>query len=331
MPTEDPEGKKPGGKWGKGFDGKWYYLEPDVDFGALNPDEELKIPTDWETAAQEQYGSYYGIIKSIPEIKLLLQKAIEESWSENKFAAKLAETTWYKTTSASAREWDMGEQRDPASYQQKIDLRIANIKNSALSKGLRFSDESLSVLARNSLRGGWDEQTLQNAIGAEALKSVGGVSQLRSGYIGQNLKRQASQYGVVLSDVTFNSWINKVATGEETDTSFQAYALQMAKNLFPGISAQLDAGQTYDQITDPYRQLASRTLEINPETVDFLDPKWAKAVTFMTDKGEQRPMNFNEWGDYLRQTQSFGYEYTDDARSRAYGVSETLANIFGKV
>ena len=355
-----PEGMKAGGKWFTGADGKEYYLEPGTDFSGFKPtpsgadkpnssggsggssgssgsggsggeDTTPKIPTDWETAAQEQYGQYYVIIKSVPEIALLLKKAVSGEWSADKFAAKLAETTWYKTTSSTAREWDIGIQRDPASYQQQIDARTAIIKGKALTAGLRFSDETLSSLSVNSLRNGWDEQTLQNAIGSEALKTAGGVSQLRSGYIGQDLKKDAAQYGVVLSDGTFNSWVNKIAVGEETKESFKAYTLQMAKNLFPGISAQLDAGQTYDQITDPYRQIAARTLQINPETVDFLDSKWAKAVTHMTDKGEQRPMNFNEWGDYLRQTQSFGYEYTDEARSRAYEVSSTLANIFGKV
>ena len=69
---------------------------------------------------------------------------------------------------------------------------------------------------------------------------------------------------------------------------------------------------------------------MNPESIDFVDPNWSKAVTFVTDKGEQRPMNYNEWGDYLRQTRSFGYEFTSEAQSRAYGVANDLARLFGK-
>lgn len=298
---------------------------------APSPTATPTVPADWESAAQEQYGGYYAIIKSVPEIAGLLQRAVSEEWSDAKFDYELKQTGWYKTTSASAREWDVNKQRDPASAQQQIDARIATIREQALGLGVRLSDETISKLSEDSLRGGWTEQILQNAIGSEAIKSVSGVSQLRTGFVGQQLRQTASNYGVSLSDTTFNEWVNKIAVGQENAQSFQQYALNTAKALYPGISAQLDAGQTFAQITDPYRQTAARTLEINAETIDFTDPKWAKAVTFVTDKGEQRPMNYNEWGDYLRQTRSFGYEFTQDAQSRAFKVANDIANLFGKV
>jgi hypothetical protein len=288
------------------------------------------VPEDWETAAQEQYGGYYAIIKSIPEVATLLQNAVSNDWSEAKFNYELSQTTWFKTTSTSARSWDLAEQTDPASAQQKVDNQAAQIKAKALSLGIRLDDTSVAKLAKDSLRGGWDETTITNSIGSQAMQSTAGVSQLRSGFIGQTLKQTAADYGISLSDDTFNQFVNKVATGQESQSSFQQYALQMAKSLFPGISAQLDAGQTYKQITDPYKQTAAQILEMNPENIDFVDPKWSKAVTFVTDKGEQRPMNYNEWGDYLRQTRSFGYEFTSEAQSRAYGVANDLARLFGK-
>ena len=288
------------------------------------------VPEDWEKAAQEQYGGYYAIIKSIPEVATLLQNAVSNDWSEAKFNYELSQTTWFKTTSTSARSWDLSEQTDPASAQQRVDNQAAQIKAKALSLGIRLDDTSVAKLAKDSLRGGWDETTITNSIGSQAMQSTTGVSQLRSGFIGQTLRQTAADYGVSLSDDTFNQFVNKVATGQETQSSFQQYALQMAKSLFPGIAAQLDAGQTYKQITDPYKQTAAQILEMNPENIDFVDPKWSKAVTFVTDKGEQRPMNYNEWGDYLRQTRSFGYEFTSEAQSRAYGVANDLARLFGK-
>ena len=288
------------------------------------------VPTDWEQAAQEQYGGYYAIVKSIPEVSALLQNAVANDWSNDKFNYELSQTTWFKTTSTSARQWDLSEQSDPASTQQKVDNQAAQIKAKALTLGIRLDDTSVAKLAKDSLRGGWDETTITNSIGSQAMQSTAGVSQLRSGYIGQTLRQTAADYGISLSDDTFNQFVNKVATGQESQNSFQQYALQMAKSLFPGIAAQLDAGQTYKQIVDPYKQTAAQILEMNPESIDFVDPKWSKAVTFVTDKGEQRPMNYNEWGDYLRQTRSFGYEFTSEAQSRAYGVANDLARLFGK-
>jgi hypothetical protein len=294
------------------------------------PSTPAVIPADWEQAAQEQYGGYYAIVKSIPEVATLLQNAVANDWSDAKFQYELSQTTWFKTTSSSARAWDLSEQSDPASSQQKVDNQAAQIKAKALTLGVRLDDTSVAKLAKDSLRGGWDETTITNSIGSQAMQSTAGVSQLRSGYIGQTLRQTAADYGVSLSDDTFNQFVNKVATGQESQNSFQQYALQMAKSLFPGIAAQLDAGQTYKQIVDPYKQTAAQILEINPENIDFVDPKWSKAVTFVTDKGEQRPMNYNEWGDYLRQTRSFGYEFTSEAQTRAYGVANDLARLFGK-
>ena len=289
------------------------------------------VPVDWETAAKEQYGGYYAIIQGVPELTKLIKNAVSQKWSDSKFTYELQQTKWYKTTSASARTWDTNKKLDPASTQQQIDARSALIRESALNLGVNLDDATIAKLSEDSLRGNWDQQILDNSIGAEASKTSAGMSGLRTGFLGQELKQTAADYGIQLSDQTFNMWVEKVARGQENTKSFKQYALNTAKALFPSITVQLDQGLTFQQITDPYKQTAARTLEINPETIDFTDPKWSKAITFTTDKGEQRPMNSNEWGNYLRSERSLGYEYTNEARSRAYQVTSGLANLFGKI
>lgn len=287
-------------------------------------------PVDWKQAAKEQYGGYFAIIESVPELATLIENAVKGEWSDAKFEYEIRQTNWFKNNSASARSWDTLKQTDPASAQQQIDQRVNAIRQTANGLGVTFDEAAITKLAENSLRGNWDEQTIQNSVGAEAIKTSGGMGQLSSGFIGSQLKETATKYGIPLSDQTVTSWVTSIATGKDNLQSFNTYALNTAKALYPGISAQLDAGQTFDQITDPYRQTAARILEINPETINFSDPRWAQAVTFTTDKGEARPMNYNEWGNYLRTTRSFGYEYTSEAKQRAYEVTNQLANLFGK-
>jgi hypothetical protein len=301
------------------------------DVGKLMEANGMKVPVDWEAAAKEEYGGFYAIIQSVPEIGRLLKKAVSNGWSDSKFDYELKQTKWYKNNSASERTWDTSKQLDPASAQEKIDNRSAFIRETALNLGVNFDDETINKLSESSLRGKWEQTTLDNAIGAEASRTSGGRSELRTGFVGQQLKQTAADYGIQLSDQTFNTYVNKIARGQETKESFKQYALNTAKSLFPSISTQLDQGLTFGQITDPYRQAAARALEINPETIDFADPKWTKAINFTTDKGEQRPMNSNEWGNYIRSDRSFGYEYTNEARSRAYQVTSGLANLFGKI
>ena len=277
----------------------------------------------------EIYGGYYAIVKNIPEIKQLLLNAVQNKWSDNKFDYELKQTEWWKTTTASAREWEIAKGLDPATAQTQIDNRVAAIREKALTFNIRLGDEAINRLAEDSLKFGWSETVLDNSITSEALKSTAGVSELRQGFIGQNIRTTASSYGLPLSDTSFNEWVGKIATGQENEASFQAWVQETAKNLYPTLSAGFDRGLTFKQMTDPYAQAASSILEIPTAQIDFTDPKWAKAFTYRNEKGEQSQMSFGEWADYLRTNESFGWEYTDDAKNRAYTVVNRLAELFG--
>ena len=295
---------------------------------------ETGVPPDWETAAAEMYPEYYAIVKNNPEIAALLRRSIAEDWSETKFQAELRATNWWKTTTASAREWDAASALDPATYQAKVDTAAADIQQEALNLGIRLSSERLQKLALDSERFGWGSQMITNAIGMAATEGgTAGATQLREGYYGQAVRNTARQYGVTLADSTFSSFVNKIAVGEETLGSFQDYALGIAKSLYPPLAEQFDAGRTFDEITGSYQQMAANILERDAGSIDMMDPTFVTAVTYQPDQktGEQRMMNLQEWGNYLRNTESLGYQYTTEARSRAYEVATKFANMFGKV
>lgn len=292
------------------------------------------VPTDWETAAQEMYPEYYAIVKNNPEIAELLKKSIAQDWSEAKFAAELRGTNWYKTTTAAAREWDTASALDPASYQQRVDEAATTIQTEALNLGIRLSDATLQKLALDSQRLGWGAQTITNAIGMAATEGGSeGATQLREGYYGQSVRNLAKQYGVTLADQTFNSFVNKIAVGEETLGSFQDYAMTIGKSLYPPLAEQFDAGRTFEDITASYKNIAADILERDPNSIDMAKPEWVQAITYVPDAktGEQRLMNMGEWGDYLRKTESLGYQNTTEARSRAYEVGNKIANMFGRI
>lgn len=297
--------------------------------------EDTSVPVDWEQAAAEMYPEYYAIVKSVPEVAALLKKSLgPPAWSDEKLEAELRKTNWWKTTVASAREWDMASGLDPATYQGRVDEQAAAINQQALDLGVRLSDERLQKLATDSLRLGWSSQTITNSIGMAATEGgTAGTTQLREGYYGQSIREISRQYGVSLADQTFNQFVDKIAVGEETLGSFQDYALSIAKSLYPSLAEQFDAGRTFNQATDNYKQIAASILERDPNSINMTDPTWVQAVTYQPDPktGEQRMMNMAEWGDYLRKNEALGYQYTTEARSRAYEVADKLANMFGRV
>ena len=160
-----------------------------------------------------------------------------------------------------------------------------------------------------------------------------GTTQLREGYYGQQIRNLANQYGVTLAGTTFNSFVNKIAVGEETLGSFQDYAMTIGKSLYPSLSEQFDSGRTFEDITSSYKKIAANILERDSNSIDMSSPEFVQALTYVPDTktGEQRLMNMGEWGDYLRKTESLGYQNTTEARSRAYEVSNKIANMFGRV
>lgn len=302
------------------------YIPPGIDYTWLGQ----QVPEDWEAAAKELYGAYYEMVKQYPELGTLIKNSIQQGWSDDKFQYELEQTNWWKTTSANSREWETQLIQDPATAQQRLDNRTALLRDTAQRLGITLTSESLAKIAEDSIRLGLElTSQLENIVGAEALRSSGTVSQLRYGYVGNSIRESARKYGVALSDTTFNEWVNKIAVGAESTETFESYANQIARNLYPSLNDGFDRGLSFAQMTDPYAQTASRILEIPSTQVDFTDPKWAQAFTMRDDKGQPSQMSFGEWADYLRTDPRFGWEYTDDAKNRAFTVANRLAELFG--
>jgi len=302
------------------------YIPPGIDYAWLGQ----QVPEDWEAAAKELYGAYYEMIKQYPELGSLIKNAIQQGWSDDKFQYQLEQTNWWKTTSANTRSWETLLIQDPASAQVQLDNRTALLRDTAQRLGITLTSESLARIAEDSIKLGLElTSQLEDIVGSEALRSVGTVSQLRYGYVGNSIRESARKYGVALSDTTFNEWVNKIAVGAESTETFESYAQQIARTLYPSLNNGFDRGLSFAQMTDPYAQVASRILEIPGAQVDFTNPKWAQAFTMKDDKGNPMQMSFGEWADYLRTDPSFGWEYTDDAKNRAYTVVNRLAELFG--
>ena len=302
------------------------YIPPGIDYTWLSQ----QVPEDWKTAAKELYGAYYDMIKNDPQISDLLERAIKNEYSDAQFQVELEKTNWWRETTANARQFEILEATDPATARAQLDNRIALVRETAQRLGVTLSTESLEGLARNAINLGFDMTAqIEDIVGSEAIRTAGGVSQLRYGYVGNSIRESARKYGVSLSDVTFNEWVNKIAVGSESQQTFESYAQQIARTLYPSLNNGFDRGLSFAEMTDPYAQVASRILEIPGAQVDFTDPKWAAAFTMKDTKGEQMQMSFGEWADYLRTDPSFGWEYTDDAKNRAYTVVNRLGELFG--
>lgn len=290
------------------------------------------VPEDWELAASEIYGAYFHIIKQDPQVAELIAKAAFEEWEPDKFQYQLEQTNWWRTTSEAVRKFDNLYARDPATAQADIDRYAQELKQDALDLNIRLTGEQLNQLAYDAIRGGMTKQQVTNALGMLATSSAEGVTSLRYGYYGNTINQLASNYGVSISDDEFNQLVDRFAVGQENEESLTSSFQAKATALFPALSERLMAGETFSQIVEPYRYRASQILGRDFASTDFMDnDSFSQAVTYVGDDGKERPMTYTEWGQYLRSNREFGYEFTDEAQSRAYMVANRIADIFGAV
>ena len=291
------------------------------------------VPEEWEQAASEIYGAYYSIIKQNPEVAALIAEASANKWGPEKFDYALEQTEWWRTTSLAIREFDIEMERDPATVQARIDALAASLQQTALDLNIRLTGETLNRLSTDAIRQGWTEQQVTNALGTEAIKAgATGITGLRYGFYGNKINEIAGNYGVSISDTEFNELVNKFAVGQENEQSLTSSFQTRATALFPAISERLMAGETFRNIVEPYRSRASTILGRDFAATDFMDnDSFAQAVTYVGDDGKQRPMTYTEWGQYLRTNREFGYEFTDEAQSRAYMVANRIADLFGAI
>jgi hypothetical protein len=242
----------------------------------------------------------------------------------------LRKTEWWKRTTATQRTFDELEMRDPATQQSNVDGAVQELRQVVSSIGGFLDEQSLVQLAREQLRNGWRPEETVRAVTLELRKGSDPSQSMRSGIIGRSLKNIAREYALPFSDESLDKWVGRIANNEYLIEDFQNYARRNAVGMFPSLAADLERGLTVETLVDPFREMAARTLEINPANIDFSDAKWNAALNFGDDKG-RRMMTLGEWGQYLRETPEYGYEYTSQAQTRAYQVVDTLGKVFGRL
>lgn len=278
-----------------------------------------------------QYGYLSGFLDN-PEIGPILQKAAKEGWDIDRLQGAVYATNWYKTHAAVTRTFDSQTKLDPATQQRQIMAQADDILAQSRRAGITLDHTTLAKLAWTSLRYGWSGQQLTNAILAQGKMDLSGKTAGGALTTVDALKEQASQYLVPVSDQTLAKWTKDIAAGNLTEQDFTGYLKEQAKSLFPGLATAIDSGVTVAHYVDPYKQIAAQTLEVPPEQVNFMDPKWGKAL-FQTDPktGARTSMSLADWQNTLRTDPVYGYDKTSQARSTAADLTTQLAKEFGAI
>lgn len=213
---------------------------------------------------------------------------------------------------------------------QRIEQQMANIKAAALAWNLRLDVGTIRNLATQAVTNEWNNLQILNAIGRTAVGMSSGVADVSQGELGKAVRQMGNSYGVKLSEQTVQSLISGYIQGNETEETLKARFLQQAKAAYPALSERLDRGETFEQITNPYREIAAQLLERDPNSFDFTSQEFLQVTGYNPDGKGERLMSVSDFGAYLRKEQKFGYQYTTQAKEKAYQVANSLAQMFGK-
>ena len=288
---------------------------------------------DRETMAG-QYGFALAFMNSNPELKKLFNQAVKETWDPNRFIARLRGTKWFKNHSASVRNAILQQKSDPATYEANVDKMFATLRDTwGQMYGARtMNQKQLRSWAETAHRLGWSEAQLVDRM-TRSVKfrkelrqdQFGGTAAEVSGQIDQLL----SAYGVSLGNKWKAAQLERVMKGNDTMAGVMARVKDIAKREYAGLASYIDSGQTIEEIAEPYMQIQAQLLELNPAQVKLKDKMVQRALKARDKDGKPAMMSLSEYEDMIRQDSR--WQYTDNAREQAMGVTEGLLKQFGLI
>lgn len=283
------------------------------------------------------FGYSSAFFNSDPSLKALIDRYAGQdatnSTVQARFKADLMDTPWYKKHSSAQREWTQLQTSDPAEAAHQLLSMQQQIAAQSKSMGVPLDGGTVAQMAKSALSmygTSVSGSVIQQMIGAQ-LHFKGTATY--SGDVGndiQTLKDLAHSYGVPLSDKTMQGWLQNIVGNGTDPKSYSQYLQQQAESLYPTLSAQIKQGLTFQQAVDPYRQIAANLTESDPNTIDFTQPKWQKAIMQVDpESGKRTAMSLDQWQTTLKTDPIYGYNNTQQASAQATDLISKLGQMWG--
>lgn len=225
-----------------------------------------------------QYGYAAGFFNSDPELKSLISQAVTEQWSTDKFRAKFTASNWYRSKSASLKQWNELKSRDPAEAQRQIEQKALTVENLATQMGARLGPGHFKQFAEQALWSGWSDEQIKQVLVDWNYDDKGSGGQGQAGTVDSRIRQIAADYGVSLGDKDINDFTRNILKGGMTEDNVASFAKQMAMSKYAGMKGYLEQGFTVKQVASPYVQSYAQLLEADPNTVKLTDPLIQKAL-----------------------------------------------------
>ncbi len=263
-----------------------------------------------------------------PELGPLLRRAAAERWDAGRLQGELQKTKWYRKRSADERQWDALIGSDPATAREQYRDAQRMVGQVSNSLGIAVPPNKLAKLTLDAASQGWDEREIASHLAAylkfdPEVQLTGGA-----GAVVNQVKAQAANYFVPLSEEAAFEWGKKILTGYADEQALQGYLQSQAMSRFPTLAESIERGFSPKQLFDPYIQQIGQLLDVSPETIDLMDSKWSPVLDFVDSNGTRRPRTLSETSDFVRRQDEWrGTQVALDAGSQ---FVEEITKRFGK-
>ncbi|NJP50088.1 C40 family peptidase [Streptomyces sp. SBST2-5] len=266
----------------------------------------------------ETYGMSYSFFKSQPELWKMLNQAVEKQWSPEKFQAEIKNSKWWKKNSETARQAQVLQKTDPATYKAQMEAARVAAKQLAVKAGAILSDKNVEKLAKNMVHFGWNDAQVQNFLGQyvkfTSEQTLGGMA----GAAAKAIKEEAYKYGVSVTEQSVLNNAQYLVRGLTTMEKIQASIREQSIGLYPAFAEQIKAGASIQDLAQPYVQILAEELGLPETDVNVFTPKIKAALNRANEKGEPEPMSLHEFTMLVR---------NDPRWRKTPGVAEKTMNI----
>lgn len=248
-----------------------------------------------------EYGWAYSFLKGNKELSGLFDEAVKDSWSSDKFQAKLRDTEWWKKNSDTMRKASAEKSTDPATYNAKVNAAKVQVQQMAAEMGAAIPDSKLNKIAEQVITAGLDESSLKNILGQYiGFQDNGSTLNGMAGQYEAMIKNFAYTQGVTLDKQTVKNQAALIGRGMASEQDFKNQITNQAISTYPGYKTQLEGGQTMMDIASPYIQQMADDLEIPYTQIGLQDPLIKSALNGVNQQGKPVGMDTVTFQSQLR-------------------------------
>lgn len=292
--------------------------------GATDPVPITKLSAD-ELA--DNYGMSYAFFKSQPELMKLLNNAVSDQWTPDRFTAALKNTKWWQTNSESARKAQVQAKTDPATYKAQLAAAGAQAQDLAVKAGAILSTKQVAQLAKNMVDFEWNDAQINGFLGQYVNFTDNHTLGGQAGAAAKQINQYAYDQGIRISDQTVKNNAAYLVRGITSMQQIQDGLRQQAISSYPGWTQQLEGGATMRDIAQPYIQMTAQELELPETDIDVWHPKVRAALNAADSKGQPAPLSLTDFQSQLRADPA--WRRTQGAQNQAMQVGAQVLKSLG--